>query len=223
MIADFNLRSNEPPFDPLSVVLFKALQVVAFLFFIAFLAISQQQDSGKVDSKAEFLISMTWPDNHPDDFDLIVQDPIGNIVWYRRRDIGFMSLERDNRGSANDFMMVNGEKVRSSSRQELVSIRGIVAGEYTVNVYHFTAQTGIPVPVTVTVEKLNPRVTVVAKETLEMGQSNSEKTAARFTLDANGEVESTSRVDRSILQTFFDPQLTSLNGATESMYGGGKQ
>ncbi len=217
MIGDFSLRSSEPPFDPLSVVLFKALQVVAFLFIIAFLAISQQKDSGKIDSKAEFLISMTWPDNHPDDFDLFVQDPIGNVVWYRRRDIGFMSLERDNRGGANDFMMVGGEKVRSSARQELVSLRGIVAGEYTVNVYHFTAQTGVPVPVTVTIEKLNPRVTVVAKETLEMSQSNSEKTAARFTLDAKGDVESTSRVERSILQTFFDP---SLNGATMSQYGG---
>lgn len=205
MIHEFSLRSNEPPFDPLSVVLFKALQVVAFLFFIAFLVVSQQKEDGKVDSKAEFFISMTWPDNHPDDFDLFVQDPIGNVVWYRRRDIGFMSLERDNRGGANDFITVGDEKIRSPPRQELVSIRGIVAGEYTVNVYHFSAQTNLPVPVTVTVEKLNPRVSVVAKRTLDIHGSSVEKTAARFTLDAKGEVVSTSEVDRSILQTFFDP------------------
>jgi hypothetical protein len=204
MIKDFGLRPDEAPFDPLSVVLFKALQVVAFLFFVAFIAISQQKEDGKIDSKAEFFISMTWPDNHPDDFDLFVQDPVGNVVWYRRRDIGFMSLERDNRGGANDFMTVGGEKVRSSARQELVSIRGLVAGEYTVNVYHFTAQTGLPVPVTVTIEKLNPRVSIVAKRTLEMNQSNVEKTAARFTLDAKGDVVSTSETDRSILQTFFN-------------------
>lgn len=205
MIHEFSLRSNEPPFDPLSVVLFKALQVVAFLFFIAFLVVSQQKEDGKVDSKAELFISMTWPDNHPDDFDLFVQDPIGNVVWYRRRDIGFMSLERDNRGGANDFITVGDEKIRSPARQELVSIRGIVAGEYTVNVYHFSAQTNLPVPVTVTVEKLNPRVSVVAKRTLDIHGSSVEKTAARFTLDAKGEVVSTSEVDRSILQTFFDP------------------
>lgn len=204
MIKDFGLRPDEAPFDPLSVVLFKALQVVSFLFFVAFLAISQQKEDGKIDSKAEFFISMTWPDNHPDDFDLFVQDPVGNVVWYRRRDIGFMSLERDNRGGANDFMTVGGEKVRSSARQELVSIRGLVAGEYTVNAYHFTAQTGLPVPVTVTVEKLNPRVSIIAKRTLEMDHSNVEKTAARFTLDAKGDVVSTSETDRSILQTFFN-------------------
>jgi hypothetical protein len=204
MIGDFSLRPNEPPFDPLSVVLFKALQVVAFLFFMAFLIMAQREEDGKVDNKAEFFISMTWPDNHPDDFDLFVQDPVGNVVWYRRRDIGFMSLERDNRGGANDFMLVGGEKVHSAARQELVSIRGIVAGEYTVNVYHFTAQTNAAVPVTVTIEKLNPRVSVVAKRTLDLVGARVERTVARFTLDAKGEVVSTSNIERSILESFFD-------------------
>jgi hypothetical protein len=204
MIDDFGLQPNEPPFDPLSVVLFKALQVVAFLFFIVFLAIIQQKQNAKVESKAEFFISMTWPDDHPDDFDLFVQDPVGNVVWYRRRDIGFMSLERDNRGSANDFMLVGGQKVRSSARQELVSIRGIVPGEYTVNIYHFTAQSDRPVPVTVTVDKLNPRVSAVAKRTLDMAGARVERTAARFTLDTKGDVVSTSEVERSVLESFFD-------------------
>ena len=53
-----------------------------------------------------------------------------------------------------------------------------------------------------------------------MGQERTEKTAARFTLNEKGELVSTSRVDRSILQTFFDPTL---NGASMSKYGGGKQ
>jgi len=216
MIDDFNLQPRESPFDPLSAILFKALQVIAFLFFIAFLALSRQKDTGKIDTKAEFFVSMTWPDNHPDDFDLFVQDPLGNVVWYRRRDIGFLSLERDNRGGANNFINVGGEKILSPSRQELVSIRGIVAGEYTVNVYHFSARTRLPVPVTVTVEKLNPHVTVVARETLDMDKERFEKTAVRFTLDAKGNVVSTSHVDRSILQSFFDHTA---NGATMSKYG----
>ena len=216
MIDEFNSQPRESPFDPLSVILFKALQVVAFPFFIAFLALSQQKDTGKIDTKAEFFVSMTWPDNHPDDFDLFVQDPLGNVVWYRRRDIGFLTLERDNRGGANNFISVGGEKVLSAARQELVSIRGVVAGEYTVNVYHFSARTGLPVPVTVTVEKLNPHVTVIAKETLKVDKERFEKTAVRFTIDAKGKVVSTSRVDRSILQSFFDHTA---NGATFSKYG----
>lgn len=209
MIDDFRLHSTEPPFDPLSVVLFKALQVIAFLFFIAFMSISTQKNKGKVESKAEFLISMAWPDSHPDDFDIFVQDPIGNVLWYRRRDIGFMALERDNRGAANDFILVSGQKIHSETREELVSIRGLVAGEYTVNVYHFTAQTSQIVPVTVTVEKLNPTVTTVAKETIEMREGGQEKTAVRFTVDDKGEVTKVDRTEKSILQSFL---VSSRNG-----------
>lgn len=208
MIDDFRLSGQRETFDPLSVVLFKALQVIAFLFFVALIMMTTQKAKGKVESKAEFLISMSWPDDSPDDFDLFVQDPLSNVVWYRRREMGFMVLERDNRGQANNFVMVDGKKVRSSTRQEMVSIRGIVPGEYTVNVYHFSAQSGLPVPVDVTVEKLNPTVSIVAKKTLMMQGGGVEKSAVRFTLDTKGEVVSISHIDRSILQTFFNSSKT---------------
>ena len=86
-------------FDPFSVMLFKALQVVAFLFFIALLVMNPEAKSGKIDTKAEFIITLTWPDSHPDDIDLYAEDPVGNIVWYHVRESGFMVLDRDDRGS----------------------------------------------------------------------------------------------------------------------------
>jgi len=85
-------------FDPFSVMLFKALQVVAFLFFIALLVMNPEAKSGKIDTKAEFIITLTWPDSHPDDIDLYAEDPVGNIVWYHAREAGFMVLDRDDRG-----------------------------------------------------------------------------------------------------------------------------
>lgn len=210
MIDDFDLMPREEAFDPFSVVLFKALQVVAFLFFIALVIVAPKADSGKVDSKAEFLISMDWPDNHPDDMDIFVQDPLGNVVWYRRREAGFMLLDRDDRGGLNDFVMVNGSKVPTATRQELVSIRGFVAGEYTINIYHFTALTGRAVPVTVTLQKLNPKVTIIGKETLEVVDGGTERTALRFTMDEKGAVTKVSQAQKSILQTFYNPRA---NGA----------
>src|SRR5579864_630732 len=80
MMDDFGLYPREEAFDPFGVMLFKALQVVSFLFFLALLAVSQESKDGKIDSKAEFIITMDWPDNHPDDLDLFVQDPAGNIA-----------------------------------------------------------------------------------------------------------------------------------------------
>jgi len=71
MLDEFGLYQREEPFDPFSVMLFKALQVVAFLFFLALLAITPEATNGKIDSKAEFIVTMDWSDNHPDDLDLL--------------------------------------------------------------------------------------------------------------------------------------------------------
>ena len=138
----FGNYPDERPFDPFSVMLFKALQVVAFLFFIALLVMNPEALQGKIETKAEFIVTMGWPDNHPDDIDLYVEDPLGNIVWYHEREAGFMVLDRDDRGGANTAITVNGRRFTSPIRQETVSIRGIVAGEYTVNVNHYLASAG---------------------------------------------------------------------------------
>src|SRR5205814_10156196 len=148
-------------FDPFSVMLFKALQVIAFLFFIALLAIAPDSKDGKIDSKAEFIITMDWPDDHPDDLDMFVQDPAGNIAWYRHREAGFLVLDRDDRGGANDFIIVNVKKIPSPIREVIVTIRGIVPGEYTVNVSHFQALTHTPVSAKVNVPNLNPTAQVI--------------------------------------------------------------
>jgi len=202
MMDDFTLYPREEPFDPFSVMLFKALQVVAFLFFIALLSISPDSKDGKVDSKAEFIITMDWPDNHPDDLDLFVQDPIGNIAWYRHREAGFLTLDRDDRGGANDFIIINGRKLPSPIREEIVTVRGVVAGEYTVNISHFQATTGQPVEATVKVQKLNPTAQVVFDDKVMVDHTGDEKTALRFKLDAEGKVIDVHRRPKSLLATF---------------------
>jgi hypothetical protein len=107
--------------------------------------------------------------------------------------------------------MVNGQKVLSPIRQEIVSIRGIVAGEYTVNVYHFAALTGKTVPVTVKVEKLNPTVQVVHYDTVELNQGGTERTAVRFVLDQKGAVIEVNRNEKSLLQTLRRPRNIDVN------------
>lgn len=202
MLDDFGLYPRDEPFDPFSVMLFKALQVVAFLFFIALLAITPDAKNGKIDSKAEFIVTMDWPDNHPDDLDLFAQDPAGNIVWYRHREAGFMVLERDDRGGANDFILVNGKKISSPIREEIVTVRGIIPGEYTVNVSHFQATTGEPVPATVKVQKLNPTTQVIFDNTVVVDHTGDEKTAVRFALDGDGKVIDVNSRPKSLMETF---------------------
>jgi hypothetical protein len=196
----FSNYHQDPRFDPFSVMLFKALQVVTFLFFIALLVMNSDAKQGKVDPKAEFIVTMSWPDGHPDDVDLYVEDPGGNIVWYHQREAGFMVLDRDDRGGANNVITVNGRKIASLIRQETVSIRAIVAGEYTVNVNHYLATTGRPVPVTVKVEKINPAVEVVFYDTLTLDHSGQEDTAVRFKVAENGSVSDITHRPKSLIQ-----------------------
>ena len=197
---NFSLYPREEPFDPFSVMLFKGLQVVAFMFFLALLAINPEAKTGKIDTKAEFIISMNWPDNHPDDLDLYVEDPAGNIVWFNRRESGFMVLERDDRGGTNDFVIVNQKKITSPLREETVSIRGILPGEYTVNVNHYLATTGKPVPVSVKVEKINPVLQVVYYDTTNMQHTGEERTIVRFDVAVDGSVTDVSHREKSLIE-----------------------
>lgn len=201
---DFSNYRREKPFDPFSVMLFKALQVVAFLFFLALLAMNPQAQSGKIDSKAEFVITMNWPDSHPDDIDLYVEDPIGNIAWYHNREAGFLVLDRDDRGAMNDSVMVAGKRVSSPIRQEVVSIRGIVPGEYTVNVHYYVkyypTTPAEPIPVKVKVEKLNPTVEIIYADTTMLDHVGQERTAVRFKVAEDGSVSDVSHEERSLIQ-----------------------
>jgi hypothetical protein len=196
----FGNYPREKPFDPFSVMLFKALQVVAFLFFLALLVMNPEAKQGKIDTKAEFIITMGWPDSHPDDIDLYVEDPIGNIVWYHTREAGFMVLDRDDRGGANNSLTVAGRRILSPIREETVSIRGIVAGEYTVNVQYYLATQNAPVPVSVKVEKINPTVEVIHYDTIMLDHAGQEKTAVRFRVAQDGSVTDTSHVEKSLVQ-----------------------
>jgi hypothetical protein len=196
----FGNYPREKPFDPFSVMLFKALQVVAFLFFLALLVMNPEAKQGKIDTKAEFIVTMTWPDNHPDDIDLYVGDPLGNIVWYHTREAGFMVLDRDDRGGVNNSIMVNGMRIMSPIREETVSIRGIVAGEYTVNIQYYLAIQHNPVPVSVKVEKINPAVEVIHYDTITLDHAGQEKTAVRFRVAQDGSVTDINHLEKSLVQ-----------------------
>ena len=196
----FGNYPREKPFDPFSVMLFKALQVVAFLFFLALLVMNPEAKQGKIDTKAEFIVTMNWPDNHPDDIDLYVEDPLGNIVWYHTREAGFMVLDRDDRGGINNSIMVNGKRIMSPIPEESVSIRGIVAGEYTVNVQYYLATQNAPVPVSVKVEKINPMVEVIHYDTITLDHAGQEKTAVRFRMAEDGSVTDINHTEKSLVQ-----------------------
>lgn len=186
--------------DPFSDLLFNTLLAFVMLFAIALLAMNPKAKTGVIDAKAEFIVTVTWPDRDPNDIDTWVQDPAGNLVWFRSREAGMMHLDRDDRGLANDTLVINGQQVVNPLNQEVVTLRGFGAGEYTVNVFYYESKNGQPVDVTVSVVKVNPRAEVVFYGVQRLERKGDERTAVRFTLDRDGLVTGVNTLARPIVE-----------------------
>jgi len=193
--------SREPEVDPFYDMLFNMLIAFVFCFIIALLAMNPKAlKTGDIPSKAEYIINVGWPDRNPNDIDTWVQDPGGNLVWFRAREAGLMYLDRDDRGDANDAILVNGQRIVSPFRQEVVTLRGIVPGEFTVNVQYYQSRDGQPVDVSVSIIKVNPRAEVVFYGQLPLARQGDEATAARFTLLPDGKVVNVNTLPKSLVQ-----------------------
>ena len=190
---------NKSEQDAFTDLLFNALLGFALMFAVAFMLMSTPEKKGKIETKAEYLITVRWEDKHPDDVDAIVEDPSGGLVWYHNRDSGLMHLDRDDRGVFADQIEVAGVKVNNPINQETVTLRASQAGEYVVNLLHYKSNYTAPLPVSVKVEKLNPEVSVIYYGNHELNGSGDELTAIRFTLDASGYVERTSQRPKRLL------------------------
>jgi len=185
--------------DAFTDLLFNALLGFAFMFVTAFSLISDPDARGKVDPNAEVLITVRWPDDHPDDVDTIVEGPRGQLVWYHNKDSGLMHLDRDDRGTFQDTIVIDGKRVASPINQETISLRALAPGEYVVNILHYKANFVAPLPVTVKVEKLNPTVVLAYYGTHELTGIGKELTAIRFTIDTDGHVTDLSNRPKALV------------------------
>lgn len=199
-------RSNRNT-DPFIDLLFNALLGFTFLFLVSVMFINPDARRGRVDLKAEYIISVTWPDHLADDIDLWVQDPIGETVSYLRKDASWLHLDRDDRGEINDTIIVDGKEVIYPINQEVVTIRGIIPGEYVVNLYYFTATSSQPIEALVKVEKVNPTLqTVYVKKQLLQSQDE-EHTIVRFRLDREGVIDGMSELPKRLTPYALEDSL----------------
>ena len=185
--------------DPFTDLLFNALLGFTFLFLIAIMFMNPVAKKGIIDPKAEYIITITWPDNNPDDVDTWVEDPNGNLIWFRNREAGLIHLDRDDRGQVNDTINVNGEEIQNPLNQEVITIRGVVPGEYVVNVHYYATETQRPLPVTVKVSKVNPALEIVYYGDTLLEKKGDEKTAVRFVIDKSGAISRISHIAKSLV------------------------
>ena len=203
-----NRFAREPEVDPFYDMLFNMLIAFVFCFIIALLAMNPKATkSGDIPAKAEFIITLSWPDRDPNDIDLWVQGPSGQSVWFRNREADLMHLDRDDRGNSNNTIMVNGNKVINPLRQEVVTIRSIVPGEYVVNANYYDTKdidsndplAGQPVEVTLSIIKVNPKAEVFYYGQARLESRGKELTLARFSVTPNGGVDNINTIPKSLM------------------------
>jgi len=199
MRARARYRPTPAGSDPFTDLLFNVLLGFILLFFVAILFLSPAEQTGKIDIEAQYVITVTWADGSPDDIDTWIEDPSGNVTWFRNRSTGLVHLDRDDRGMLNDTLEVDGRAVVNPLNQEVAAIRGQLAGEYTVNVHYYESETGQPVEVAVKVSRINPVYTVAYYGTTTLAQKGEEATAVRFSIAADGAVRGVNRLPKSLV------------------------
>jgi len=106
-------------------LLFNLLVGFTFLFVLAFILINPVAKKEVHDPKAEYLVIMSWDDDSQSDIDLWIKDDKGIIVSFRSKDVGLLTLDRDDLGTRNDEFiseMTNKKEVITVNR-EVLSIR----------------------------------------------------------------------------------------------------
>jgi len=188
-------------------VIFNLLLGITLMFFLAFLIIKPEIEGKKIDSKAEFIVTLDWPDHHNGDVDLWVLDPNGFSIGYQSKEHNVTALERDDIGSQSDtHRNRDGSMVYDKTNSEIITVRGIVKGEWTVNVHYYISRPipddhisgevtppykdkkKIPVLTTVKVIRLNPIYKILFTKTVLLTRQGEERTMARFVIDEYGDV-----------------------------------
>ena len=182
-------------------LLFNMLLAFTALFVLAFAMINQNKDLSKstVEVKAEMIITMSWPDDMDNDIDIYIEDPLGNVVFFRSREVGLMHLDRDDLGFKNDTVDTPQGVVKYPYNREIVTFRGFHTGEYIVNVHAYKMNDKRPCPVVVQIDKINPKMkTLMISQTVLESQGD-EKTVLRFKLNKDGEIESSNTMQKKMI------------------------
>ena len=178
-------------------MLFAMLLGLFSIFILSFMLINPKVDKGKIDSRVQLQILLTWDDHSPNDIDLWVLCPDGSKIGYNNRENTYMSLDRDDLGQANDYTVVDGVKTPVYVNREVVSIRARHPGRYTVNAYFYALHADLvtskykrePEEVKVELDSITPSYKILQATSLTLIQPNDEATAFSFTIEEDGSVD----------------------------------
>ena len=194
-------------------LLFNTLVGFVFLFIIAFLLINPSVKKADIKTKAEFVITVTWSDNSHDDVDTWLQNPAGNVVHFRQKDVGMAHLDRDDLGNINDTITLDdGRRIEYAHNQELTTIRGFITGEWVLNIHMYKKRDSVPTQVEVRIDKLNPKIQTLFYKKIMMNRTWEEVTVTRFVMTNQGDIIDWDDLPKKLLQQASLPRHSGGSG-----------
>ncbi|KKM15678.1 hypothetical protein LCGC14_1693610 [marine sediment metagenome] len=161
--------------------------VVIVVLLLPHINPSKLKENIDVNPPGNVIVEIRWPDILDTDVDLWVQGPGDVPVGYSNKGGVLFNLLRDDIGHQGDVSKVNYENSFS---------RGIVEGEYTINLHLYRDGSGsLPIEVIVVVSvKENPDATTkrILARTVELTSVGQELTVFRFDLDKDGKLDAES-------------------------------
>ena len=177
--------------DDSSGTIFRDVIMLALMGFVVIVILllphinpSKFDENVDINPPGNVIVEIRWPDELDTDVDLWVQGPGDVPVGYSNKGGVLFNLLRDDLGHSGDVTKINYENSFS---------RGIVEGEYTVNLHLYRNMSGvIPIEVIVVVSvKTNSDAATkqILTRTVELKSVGEELTIFRFELDKNGKLD----------------------------------
>lgn len=166
-------------------VLFNVLLGFVMLFIIAFLLINPISKKADIPNKSEVIIILEWKKESSSDIDLWVQRDDNNPVGFTNKQSAPLHLSRDDLGSKNDIVFINGKKEVIKQNREVITVRGIVPGDYYITIHGYRVNDRDVIKVRVI--DVNPYKEQYVK-TYDIAFTGQKINAPGFTLDSEGNI-----------------------------------
>ncbi len=192
-------------FDDDSGTIFRDVTLLALSGFVAMVVMlipfinptAEVELETSASEPGNVIVEIHWPPELDADVDLWVKAPGDIPVGYSNKGTALVNLLRDDLGQFNDLTDANYEVTYS---------RGIVAGEWIVNVHAFRMDLERPPPILVrtVVSVMRPdfmRPVQILEKQVGLTRLGQERTVFRFTLNAEGKLVrgSTSNLQRPLV------------------------
>jgi len=191
-------------------MLMAMIAVYAFLFVIAYALIKPADQKPGLEMKAEYLLTLEWPEGNLDDIDLHLLLPSQKIVNFDNREVEYAIIDHDDLGTNGFYKRADGEVVRIPEHKEVITLRALVPGDYVANVHVYRVNNDtadrasdpkLPFPVKVRLIRLNPRVVELAVAEVILSRVGEQKTAFQFTIAETGDVTVDRQADLPFIPT----------------------